>query len=137
MKCLIFLDNPASFNDPTAFITHVGQPEGKIELLAQLAEYLKFPWYFGHNWDALEECLCDFHWIDQFKIILAHDNIPQLKIEDFRIYIKILLYAINSWKDGEDHELKVVFPSEYENLIHPYEEKYLKVVEKSIKNGYW
>jgi RNAse (barnase) inhibitor barstar len=31
----------------------------KASFLAQISDLLKFPDYFGHNWDALEECLND------------------------------------------------------------------------------
>lgn len=31
----------------------------KASFLAQISELLKFPDYFGHNWDALDECLGD------------------------------------------------------------------------------
>jgi hypothetical protein len=31
----------------------------KASFLVQIADLLKFPDYFGHNWDALDECLGD------------------------------------------------------------------------------
>jgi hypothetical protein len=31
----------------------------KTSFLAQISDLLKFPDYFGHNWDALNECLGD------------------------------------------------------------------------------
>lgn len=31
----------------------------KASFLAQINDLLKFPDYFGHNWDALDECLGD------------------------------------------------------------------------------
>ena len=31
----------------------------KTSFLTQIANLLKFPDYFGHNWDALDECLGD------------------------------------------------------------------------------
>lgn len=39
-------------------------PASKTELLEQLAREFEFPDYFGHNWDALEECLHDLSWLE-------------------------------------------------------------------------
>ena len=137
MRRFQFLANPTMFNDPDAFVGHIGRVNGKKELCRELSLHLQLPDYFGCNWDALEECLCDFHWVSQFKVILIHDDMFELETKDFHLYIKILLYALNSWKNGDPHQLEVIFPSKYENILHPYEEKYLKVVEESIKNGFW
>lgn len=35
----------------------------KAELLARLAAALHFPDWFGHNWDALADCLTDLSWL--------------------------------------------------------------------------
>ncbi|HEX6100896.1 MAG TPA: barstar family protein [Thermoanaerobaculia bacterium] len=37
----------------------LGPTATKADLLAAIADALALPEYFGHNWDALEECLHD------------------------------------------------------------------------------
>src|SRR3954465_14539189 len=39
-------------------------------LFAEFAQVLEFPDYFGHNWDALEECLADLEWLPAKGYIL-------------------------------------------------------------------
>lgn len=36
---------------------------GKDDALARMATALRFPEWFGHNWDALADCLADLSWL--------------------------------------------------------------------------
>jgi len=82
----------------------------KQELLRALSRELEFPDYFGHNWDALDECLRDFWWIKQRRVVIVHRDVPQLSPDELAIYLDVLRSAIEDWKPGDDHELVVVFP---------------------------
>jgi RNAse (barnase) inhibitor barstar len=42
----------------------------KHGLLRAIARALKFPDYFGYNWDALEDCLTDLDWLEARGTIL-------------------------------------------------------------------
>lgn len=46
----------------------------KEDFLARVAAGLKFPDWFGQNWDALADCLADMAWLpaDGYVIILEH-----------------------------------------------------------------
>ncbi len=45
----------------------------KATLLARFASALQFPDWFGHNWDALADCLTDLSWLtaQHYRIELA------------------------------------------------------------------
>lgn len=64
----------------------------KRKLLAKYAAQLRFPPYFGWNWDAFEECLCDLSWLDGItKVIAVHRDVPFEKSpEQCKIYLSIL-----------------------------------------------
>lgn len=47
---------------------------GKADLLTRSAEALRFPSYFGHNWDAFEECLNDMSWAPEEPALLLFDH---------------------------------------------------------------
>ncbi|WP_313626501.1 barstar family protein [Kosakonia sp.] len=82
------------------------------ELLKSFYYLLWFPGYFGFNWDALNDCLCDFSWIDSKKIAIIHEKIPELPDEEKVIYLDILNHAILSWKEDNTHDFDVYFKQE-------------------------
>ena len=46
----------------------------KEELLKNIAQALDFPDWFGHNWDALEDCLTDLSWRNAPGYVLLFEN---------------------------------------------------------------
>jgi hypothetical protein len=71
---------------------------------------LQLPEYLGDNWDALSECVRDFHWIPRRRIVLLHEDLPLLKAEAVATYIDILSGAIEFWMAQEGHAFIVKFP---------------------------
>jgi len=62
----------------------------KSELFSFFNKELNFPNYFGHNWDALDECLADYDYEKISKLVLYHEDLPLLSINDLKIYIQTL-----------------------------------------------
>ena len=76
-----------------------------------LARDLDFPQYFGYNWDALYDLLCDLSWISQRRVVIIHEGLPfQLADKELRTYLELLIDAVKSWGPKENHELAVIFP---------------------------
>ncbi len=74
----------------------------KEQFLNHAATALRFPQHFGHNWDALEECLMDLEWVDAEGYVLYYDHIdPFLSAqpEQFETLVEILRDAVQSWKE--------------------------------------
>jgi hypothetical protein len=80
----------------------------KGETLHEFAAALQFPWYFGHNWDALDECLRDMAVgeLPQATVIVTRvgDILPKDE-SGFRTLLEILFGAV-------DEGLSVVFCTE-------------------------
>jgi len=64
----------------------------KAALLARIAAALRFPDWFGHNWDALADCLGDMSWrpATGYVIFLDHaDRLPAGAVADFAIALDV------------------------------------------------
>ncbi|MCX7423564.1 MAG: barstar family protein [Planctomycetia bacterium] len=74
------------------------------------AHALRFPGYFGWNWDALRNCLLDLTWLDPVphRIVIIHDEMPFASGQrELGIYLRILGEAASS--SGQP-PFQIVFP---------------------------
>ena len=75
--------------------------ERKEQLMNNLATTLRLPKTFGHNWDALEECLVDLE-ADGEGFVIYFDHIDRMLAanpEQFETLVEILRDAVQSWKE--------------------------------------
>jgi RNAse (barnase) inhibitor barstar len=98
-------------NPPDAFVARVaGRVDSRETLLRALQKALQLPDYFGQNWDALDECLADLHWINQHTVYLVHDKLPGIADRDLQTYLSVLADAVRHWQGDDAHKLIIVFP---------------------------
>jgi RNAse (barnase) inhibitor barstar len=74
----------------------------KVELLKAIGQAMQFPEWFGHNWDALLDCLADLGWrpAEGYLIILEHcDGIHGRAEADFVQTLQIFEHAANEWRE--------------------------------------
>ena len=72
-------------------------------LFAEFARALEFPDYFGHNWDALEECLADLEWLPaKGYVILVTDAQEVISDDDeYETLLEVLSDAGEAWSKGQ------------------------------------
>lgn len=84
-----------------------GTVRSKEKLLGVLSQGLRFPNYFGWNWDALEECLQDLSWLpENSQIVIVHAALPFGAGENLGTYCDILRTATQR-VDGRQIEVMV------------------------------
>jgi len=110
----LFSADPAAFRAAGALVVRIpAKARGKEKLLSVLAAKLRFPSYFGHNWDALEECLRDLSWLGEpQRVVIVHEAFPfSAAGEALAIYQGILAEAVAVHRQrGTPPLLEVVFP---------------------------
>lgn len=105
-----FIDGPVSYDTGKVFFVRLDPLISNTDELLRFLYYLLwFPGYFGFNWNALEDCLRDFSWVSEEKIIIVHDALPNISNDDLKIYLEILRDTVLDWYGYEQHTLKVVF----------------------------
>ena len=87
------------------------------DLFAVYFKQLELPGYTGHNWNALSDSLRDLSWVRQRRVILLHQDVPTLSPPDTVQYLDVLRESAVDWKPGEEHELVVVFPERFEEVV--------------------
>jgi hypothetical protein len=67
-------------------------------LLEALSVALRFPDYFGRNWNALNECICDLSWLPPGDVALIHNDLPMADNRaSLSMYLSVLRDAVGNW----------------------------------------
>ena len=67
------------------------------DALRAIAKALRFPDWFGGNWDALEDCLSDLSWRAGDGHVLVFRNWQALSSDDLGVLIDVLRSAAEFW----------------------------------------
>lgn len=78
--------------------------QDKDELLRRLAVSLQLPATFGHNWDALADCLRDLRWLHAWGYVLLFQHVDDLRQSapaDYDILLGVLDDAATFGNDND------------------------------------
>jgi hypothetical protein len=90
---------------------HGSRIRDKETFLEEFARELKFPDYFGKNWDAFEECMKDLAWLHAGGVVLIYRDSGPFRVshpEDWAVASAILLDAVED-REPPGFFLKVLF----------------------------
>ena len=92
----------AEHNGDFVFRIDLAKARDKAELLETIGLAMAFPEWFGHNWDALLDCLADLGWrpAEGYVVILEHcDGIHGRAEADFVQALQVFDHAANEWRE--------------------------------------
>jgi len=74
-------------------------------LFDEFAAALQFPYYFGENWDALDECLADLDWLPGTAYVLVFTDSQHLldgePAGQFALLVDVLENAARGWAQSQ------------------------------------
>lgn len=113
-----YINGKASYDTGEVFFARLDVGASNVDnFLNSIFYLLWFPGYFGFNWNALRDCLRDFFWIKEYKIVIVHDDVPNIDLFSLKIYLDILNDAVLDWENDSEHELEVVFQEKNRETI--------------------
>ncbi len=93
-----------SVSDANCFFIEGDNIGDKASFLREFSGKLKFPEYFGFNWDAFSDCLTDLSWLNLNSGLLIIYNNPHKfrknNPNEWKIANDILLDAMDYWKES-------------------------------------
>lgn len=79
------------------------------QIFDRFAKGFSFPEYFGHNWNALIDCLSDLWWLQVPEVVVDHPSIPRLAPDDLQLYLDCIVFAADRRTADILPRLRLVF----------------------------
>lgn len=102
----------AEAHDRGALVHLVGPVTSKAEALDAIGVALSFPAWYGHNLDALHDCLVDLSWQGAGEHVLVWAGHPQLQAADPDGYRALLAVLDDAAEANSERPLSVLLADE-------------------------
>ena len=97
---------------------------------------LRFPSYFGNNWDAFFDCLTDLLWLKSKDTIILLRNVESIiSLPFFDLFAETLVDAHLTWKAWGSQFHVIVFLSEIDEKRKLTSHRLRVIEERSIKKN--
>lgn len=121
-SALVFVPDVLVWQAPAnTFVVRVSSRiRTRRELFGVLRRHLRFPDYFGGNWDALNDVLHDLSWWPEGqRFALLHDGIPftEHSRRSRTSYLRVIEGLIESDDSGAPARWTIVFPTNVRPVI--------------------
>lgn len=91
-------------------------------VFAEFAAAFQFPWYFGLNWDAMDECLTDLDWLPPFDritvVILTANDILKDDPQRLSTLLSLLEFCGRAWRDPSLREIGATAVVDFEVVLN-------------------
>ena len=94
----------AEANKYLVYRVDLRKARSREQMLGLVGEGLELPAWYGANYDALMDCLCDLNWVPApgYVIILENcHNIATLAPPEFNMMIDVFAEAANAWREED------------------------------------
>ena len=113
--------------NPGVFIIDSCACKTKKQLFDCLKKSLRFPDYFGYNWDALDECLADLEWLQKAGYVLVLSSANYLldceDTSEFYNLVTILNEVGHEYASYRDYGLQNTTPKPFHCVFQILESK--------------
>jgi RNAse (barnase) inhibitor barstar len=82
------------------------------DLFNEVSAALQFPYYFGFNWDALDECVNDLDWMPESAYVLIFTHLDQILAAEKdaeKLFLKVVHDSAQEWAQHQDKTFQVYF----------------------------
>lgn len=131
---------PKNIHDKVYRIIRGKRCKEQQSLLQEWASALQFPYYFGHNWSAFDECISDLSWLPGKEYVIFITNFEKVLLKnpsDLSIFLSLLKDAAQGWKDPTSQSISGRWTMESIpfHIVFHCEPQYKNICQKKLEEA--